>query len=233
MFQKHKQKIGIRPLKMHIERDSGEVINLKRIARIKTKFGLITKKRKKTNMKKIMLNDLEHKIVPNLLQQKFNINEARKVFSTDVTFLINKKGQRAYLSAVKDLGTKEIVGFEVSKTNDIEFVIKSVRKSIRGIDASNLTIHSDQGFQYTHESYQGYLKMREITQSMSRRGNCLDNAPIESFFGHLKDEIDYKDFKNLEDLNKMIVNYIKFYNEKRPQWGLKRRTPVEYRSSLR
>jgi transposase InsO family protein len=218
---------------MHIERDSSEIINLKRIARIKTKFGLITKKRKKTNMKNIMLNDLEHKIVPNLLQQNFNVAEARKVFSTDVTFLINKKGQRAYLSAVKDLGTKEIVGFEVSKTNNIEFVIKSVRKSIRGIDASILTIHSDQGFQYTHESYQGYLKTRDITQSMSRRGNCLDNAPIESFFGHLKDETDYKNFKNLEDLNKMIEKYIKFYNEKRPQWGLQRRTPVEYRSSLR
>ncbi len=218
---------------MYIERDCGEIFNLKRIARIKRKFSLVTKKRKKSNMKKIMLMDQEHKICPNLLNRNFNIKEERKVFSTDVTYLFNSKGSKAYLSAVKDLGTKEIVGFEISKTNDLDFVIKSVKKSLKGFDNSDLIIHSDQGYQYTHEAYQGFLKGNNVTQSMSRRGNCLDNAPIESFFGHLKDELDYKRFKDIEELNREIKKYIKFYNERRPQWNLQRKTPVEYRSFLK
>jgi len=218
---------------MYIERDSGDIFNLKRIARIKSKFKLVTKKRKKTNMKKMMLQDQEHRTYPNLLRQNFKINKERKVFSTDVTYLFNKNGSKAYLSAVKNLGTKEIVGFEVSKTNDLDFVIRSVKKSLRGFNSEGLIIHSDQGYQYTHDAYQGFLKENKVTQSMSRRGNCLDNAPIESFFGHLKDEFDYKNCKNIEELNRRIKDYIKFYNERRPQWGLQRKAPVEYRSFLK
>ena len=195
-------------------------------------FKLITQKRKKSNLKKSVQVAREHKSLPNIIQQEFNIKSPRKVFSTDVTFLINRSGKRAYLSAVKDLCTKEIVGFELSNTNDLDFVIKSVRKSIRGIKSENLIIHSDQGFQYTHTCYQNYLKEKNIIQSMSRRGQCLDNAPIESFFGHLKDECDYKNYMNMDELNRIIGKYIKYYNEKRPQWGLKRKTPIEYRSLL-
>jgi putative transposase len=180
-----------------------------------------------------MLNYLEHKTCPNLLKQNFKINEERKLFSTDVTYFFNKNGSKAYLSAVKDLETNEIVGFEISKTNDLDFVIRSVKKSLKGFNNKNLIIHSDQGYQYTHEAYQGFLKENNVTQSMSRRGNCLDNAPIESFFGHLKDEFDYRSCKNIEELNRRIRNYIKFYNEKRPQWGLQRKTPVEYRSFIK
>jgi len=233
MFEKHRGKVGIRPLKMYIERESGEVLNLKRIARIKKKYGLETRKRIKTNASKNMQIYHEHKTCPNLLKQNFKINEERKVFSTDVTYLFNKNGSKAYLSAVKDLGTREIVGFEVSRTNDLDFVIGSVKRSLRDVRSEGLVIHSDQGYQYTNDTYQGFLKEHNVTQSMSRRGNCLDNAPIESFFGHLKDEVDYKNYKNIEELTKKISAYVRYYNEKRPQWGLERKTPVEYRSFIK
>ena len=229
-FEKHKRKVGIRPLKMYIERSEGITINLKRIARIKRKYGLITEKRKKSKISVGVYKALEHNTCENLLKQNFKVSKPDEVYSTDVTYFKNKNGIKAYLSAVKDLCTKEISGYKVSRINDIELVIGSIENSIK--EADGALLHSDQGFQYTSNVYQNYLRRKGIVQSMSRRGNCLDNAPIESFFGHMKDEIDCKNWENIEELNKRIRKYIKFYNEDRPQWSLKRKTPVEYRSFL-
>lgn len=231
-FFKHNQKIGLRPLKMYIERNENIQINLKRIQRIKKKNNLITQKRKKYKPKINWVKATEHKIAPNLLDQSFKVDLPDKVYSTDVTFLKNKNGSNAYLSSVKDLCTKEIVGYKVSKKNDIDLVIESIKKAIPK-SYEGLLIHSDQGHQYTSYDYNYFLKQRGITQSMSRRGNCLDNSPIESFFGHMKDEMDYRSWKDIKDLENRVKEYIKFYNEKRPQWDLKRKTPVEYRSFLK
>ncbi|MAF89763.1 MAG: hypothetical protein CL674_05815 [Bdellovibrionaceae bacterium] len=214
---------------MHIERHEGVKINLKRIARVKRKYNLITQKRKKSKLRISAIKSTENRTCENVLQQNFKVDKPGEVYSTDVTYLINKNGTRAYLSSVKDLCTKEIVGFSVSGTNDLEFVINSVNESLE-YASGNLLIHSDQGFQYTSAAYQNFLKSNGVQQSMSRKGNCLDNAPIESFFGHMKDECDVKNWKNLGELRRKIKDYIKYYNEKRPQWGLKRKTPVEYRS---
>ena len=93
-------------------------------------------------------------------------------------------------------------------------------------------IHSDQGFYYTNRVYVNKLKEFGVTQSMSRRGNCLDNAVIESFFGHTKDEVELKSCKVFEEVKKMIDNYVYFYNNGRYQWGLDGMTPVEYRKYL-
>jgi transposase InsO family protein len=93
-------------------------------------------------------------------------------------------------------------------------------------------IHSDQGSQYTHPLYIETIKKLKMVQSMSRKGNCLDNAPIESFFGHLKDEVDYQSCKSFEKLHWLIGEYVKYYNYKRQQWNLKKMTPVEYRNHL-
>jgi putative transposase len=217
---------------MIIERETGEVFNLKRIARVKKKYGLVTQKRKISKVRVAKKDEMAHATAPNLLQQNFDIKRPREVFSTDVTYLSNYRGQRAYLSAVKDLGTNEIVGYEVSLRNDLEFVMNSIKKSLSGVYSADLIIHSDQGFQYTNECYRKYLEEKGVTQSMSRRGNCLDNAPIESFFGHMKDELKYRDFKTLKDLQEKVDKYMNYYNFARPQWGLKRKTPVEYRSLI-
>ncbi|SFM36461.1 IS3 family transposase, partial [Pelosinus propionicus] len=93
-------------------------------------------------------------------------------------------------------------------------------------------LHSDQGFHYTHPDFQLSLKDLHIKQSMSRKGNCLDNASMESFFGHMKDEVDIKSCQTFNDLKETIYNYIEYYNCHRYQWGLKKMTPIQYRDHL-
>jgi transposase InsO family protein len=216
---------------MQIERNENLKINLKRIARIKNKFNLTTQRRKKSKLRSGMKEMLESNVCKNHLKQIFKSNIPGKLFSTDITYLSNKRGQRAYLSGVKDLCTREIVGYSVSLSNDVELVLNSIR-GLSSTREKEILIHSDQGHQYISHIYRNYLKSKGIKQSMSRRGNCYDNAPIESFFGHLKDECEYRDWKDIKELRRKIGRYIKYYNERRPQWCLKRKTPIEYRSFL-
>jgi putative transposase len=110
--------------------------------------------------------------------------------------------------------------------------LKKLNDKIAGIVHPEAIIHSDQGFHYTHPEFQKRVRKMKLKQSMSRRGNCLDNAPMESFFGHMKDELDYKEAKNFGELKQMIDQYMIYYNESRRQWNLKKMTPIEYRSHL-
>ena len=108
-----------------------------------------------------------------------------------------------------------------------------VLKTIEQLEPyQNAMIHSDQGFHYTNPEYIKKVKALEMIQSMSRKGNCIDNAPIESFFGHLKDDIDYKGCKTFEELYQLVENYIRYYNYERAQWNKNKMTPVEYRDHL-
>ena len=96
----------------------------------------------------------------------------------------------------------------------------------------NIMIHSDQGFHYTNPQYIKVVKDLNMVQSMSRKGNCIDNAPMESFFGHFKDDVDYKECRTYEELEVLIRDYIEYYNNERYQWDLKKMTPVQYRNHL-
>ena len=104
--------------------------------------------------------------------------------------------------------------------------------NFKGKKLEGLILHSDQGFHYTNPEYQKILKDNKIIQSMSRKGNCIDNAPMESFFGHFKDEVDYKNCKTFEELVEKIDEYIYYYNNKRYQWNKLKMAPVEYRNHL-
>ncbi|MFI3157152.1 MAG: IS3 family transposase, partial [Methylococcaceae bacterium] len=95
-----------------------------------------------------------------------------------------------------------------------------------------ILLHSDQGFHYTNPLYVSELKKLEMVQSMSRKGNCIDNAPMESFFGHMKDDVDYKSCKTFQEVSLVIQEYITYYNNERYQWDLKKMTPVGYRNHL-
>jgi transposase InsO family protein len=166
-----------------------------------------------------------HKTCSNILNRKFKPLKPYSVYSTDITYLFYGKGQRAYLSAVKDLASKEIIAYSVSKHINMNLVWNTLSKILDVTPKSclsTLICHSDQGFHYTHPDWIKKLKELKITQSMSRRGNCLDNAPIESFFGHLKDELDYKSCATFEELEYQLDNYIDNYNNKRYQWTLKK-----------
>ena len=234
LFTKHKQKIGIRVIKMHLERDYKIIMNHKKIARIKNKYALVTKIRGKNKYKMMHKKKFEHVIFPNILNRKFKQTEADKVYSTDIT-QINYNGKRAYLAAVKDLCTKEIVGKSISKYMNLHLTNTALKRALNKLSKEkrkDLMIHSDQGYHFTHTSYQNNLKENGVTQSMSRKGTCLDNSPIESFFGHLKDLIELKYCKTFEELEKEVTNKINYYNHRRPQLNINKMTPSEYRKHL-
>ena len=208
------------------------IVNLKRIARIKKQYGLITKIRKKNPYNIMFKKGLEHRTAPNILRQQFRVNEPDKVYSTDISYLIYKGGKKAYLSATKDLATREIVAFNVSSDLSLQTAFSDLEKTLKDKDCNNLIIHSDQGFHYTHPLYINKLKEFDVIQSMSRKGNCLDNAPIESFFGHLKDDLDIKSCQTFDEVKSLVENYIYYYNNERYQWSLNKMTPAQRRCHL-
>lgn len=212
----------------------GIKMNHKKIKRIKRKYGLLTKVRRRNPYKAIMKKTAKHRTFENILNRNFKQNILHKVFSTDITYL-PYNGRMAYLSAIKDLSTKEIVAWNISSQINMELVLETIEilKNNTSIPSlKNVLIHSDQGFHYTSPLYICSIKELGMIQSMSRKGNCIDNAPIESFFGHFKDEVEYKRCKTFEELKTMVDEYIEYYNNERHQWDIQKMTPVEYRNHL-
>ncbi|WP_035002424.1 IS3 family transposase, partial [Bhargavaea cecembensis] len=177
----------------------------------------------------------EHRTVSNHLNREFQQDEPGKVLLTDITYLYHGKGQPAYLSVVKDVATKEILAYELTTSLSMPIVYRTLDKLEEALGDNlhpEIVLHSDQGFHYTHPEYQKRLKDLNIKQSMSRKGNCWDNAPMESFFGHMKDEIDYRQCQTFDELKQLVDEYIFEYNNHRYQWNLKKMTPAQYRSHL-
>jgi putative transposase len=236
IFDRKNRKSGIRTIKMILENDMGIVMNLKRINRIKNKYNLITKVRRPNPYKKMMKANLEHKTCPNLLERNFIQDEPQKVLLTDITYLdYGTKGRRAYWSCVKDGSTNELVANYLSSTLKMTIVYETLdilEETLDGNIHPEALLHSDQGVHYTHLEFQKRVKRLGITQSMSRKGNCWDNAPMESSFGHFKDEVDLKQCETLEELQDIIDQYIHKYNHHRYQWTLNKMTPEQFRSHL-
>ena len=229
--EKSKHKDGIRQLEMIIPREEGLVMNHKKIARLKRKYQLVTKIRVKNKYRYFAKKKQEHETCPNLLERNFKDLKADQVYSTDITTL-KFNGKKAYLAAVKDLETREIVGSSVSNRIDIKLTDTAIKKALDRLSQkqkNGLMVHSDQGYHFTHISFRSLLNENGVTQSMSRKGNCLDNAPIESFFGLIKDHLDLKSCKSVEDVEKEVTRAVDYYNCERPQVGLKKMPPTEYR----
>lgn len=235
IFYKKSEKVGALQIKMFLEKDKNVTMNHKKIRRLMKKYGLITKVRRPNPYKKMMKATQEHRTCPNLLNREFNQGEPGKVLLTDITYLYYSNGQKAYLSCVKDGSTNEILAHHVSSSLEMDLVYKTLeelKKKVSNQFHSRAIFHSDQGVHYTNPLFQKKVKKLGMTQSMSRKGNCWDNAPMESFFGHFKDEVDYYECKSLKDLKRVVKEYMKEYNHHRYQWGLKKMTPVQYRSHL-
>jgi putative transposase len=235
IFDKSKQKKGIRQIKMNLASEYGVTMNLKRVYRIMKKYSLYTKVRSTNPYKKMAKATQEHKTLKNILNREFKQDIPQKALLTDITYLYYGKGQKAYLSCVKDCATREILAAHVSTSLSMDLVYSTLDKLAEVLDGCiypEAILHSDQGFHYTHPEYQRKIKEMGFIQSMSRKGNCWDNAPMESFFGHLKDEVDYRESQTISELQKCIYDYIDEYNHHRPQWTLNKMTPVEYRSQL-
>jgi len=224
---------GARQLKMTLENQFNNVMNLKKIRRLMKKFGLYCPIRKANPYKRMARAMKTSHVAPNKLERKFKDGNPNQILLTDITYLNYDLNKRAYLSGIKDGVTGEIHGYEVSKSLDISFVEKSMKQlDLIKLD-QNALINSDQGTHYTSHAFQRCVKELGIEQSMSRRGNCWDNAPIESFFGHMKDEINLIDCKTFEEVKQAIEDYIDYYNNFRYQWNLMRMTPKDYGNMLR
>ena len=234
IFDKGKGKLGWRPIRMHLENDYGIIVNHKKIKRIMKDNHLITRIRRKNPYKQIMKKTKEHRTFDNILDRNFKQDMPGKVLVTDITYLYYGQSRKAYLQAIKDIASNEIVSWKLSNNLSMNFVLKSIDdlKNIKKRFKHGSLIHSDQGFHYTNPEYVYKIKKLGLTQSMSRKGNCIDNSPMETFFGHLKDDVDYRQAKTFNELNDMIKIYMEYYNNKRYQWKLKKMTPVQYRNHL-
>lgn len=228
IFFQYNGKIGIRRIKMELERKYNLIVNKKKIQRIKNENNLKTQIRKKRKHYSGYIRSQRWCVADNVLDRKFRQKEVNRAYSTDVTYLTTKT-KRYYLSVIKDLGSKEIVAYNVSEKHDLELIIGTLDKMQIQDKA---IMHSDRGGLYTSFQYIQKLRELNLVRSMSRSGNCLDNAPIESFFGHLKDEVEYKDCKNLEEIRDKIDKYMYYYNNERYQWELNKMTPCEFKEYL-
>jgi transposase InsO family protein len=232
VFGRGKGKLGWRSIQMKLFNGENKIVmNHKKIIRIMKKYYLFVKIRIRNPYKCIAKKTQEHRTFANILNREFEQLEPLKVFCTDITYLYYGYGQKAYLSAVKDVASGEIVSWKMSQGLGLGIVLETIDR-IKIPNLENTIIHSDQGFHYTSPEYSKKIKNLGITQSMSRKGNCIDNSPMESFFGHLKDDIDCKEAKTFNDLDGMINNYMEYYNNDRYQWDLKKMTPVQYRDHL-
>lgn len=234
-FHRRGYKKGSRSIKMVLENEYNIIFSRKKIQRIMKKYGILCPHRRPNPYKKIAKATKEHQVVPNKLNREFKQGVPGKVLLTDITYLPYNGNRMAYLSTVKDASTNEILAYHVSDRITLDIATTTIYKLINNKKVTlhkDAFIHSDQGSHYTSPSYQKLLKKHGLGQSMSRRGNCWDNAPQESFFGHLKDEVDYQSCTTLNELKAKINYYMDYYNNYRYQWNLKKMTPIQFRNHL-
>lgn len=234
-FKRRGYKKGSRSIKMVLESKYGVLFSRKKIQRIMRKYGIVCPHRRSNPYRKIAKATKEHQVVPNKLNREFKQGVPGKVLLTDITYLPYAGRQMAYLSTIKDASTNEILAYHVSDRITLDIATQTIHKLMNNKKVKldkDAFIHSDQGSHYTSPRYQKLLKKYGLGQSMSRRGNCWDNAPQESFFGHLKDEVDYRSCQTLNELKAKIKHYINYYNHDRYQWNLKKMTPVQFRNHL-
>ncbi|HDR4465235.1 TPA: IS3 family transposase, partial [Bacillus cereus] len=229
-FRFKNRKKGARQIKMTLAGQFQVVYNLKRIRRIMKKYGIICPIRKENPYKKMLRATKEHFVVPNQLKREFRQGVPGKVLLTDITYLSYGKNQKGYLSTILDGSTNEVLAYHVSERLTLDIAtttLHKLKKNKKVRLTQDAYIHSDQGTHYTSPTYQKLVKELKLGQSMSRRGNCWDNAPQESFFGHFKDEAHIKTCTSFTQLKQEIKDYMKYYNQHRYQWNLKKMTPVE------
>lgn len=225
-------KKGIRQVYMMMPDVTGQQFSIHRIRRLMNKYGIRTNIRKPSKNRKAMRDMFERNQKANLLMRRFKQHRPNEVRLTDVTYLDYGDSLRAYGSASLDPVTGKLACFVVSGSNDLRLALDTLTELDAEHLPSNAILHSDQGILYMTDEFQAVTRELGLVQSMSRRGNCWDNAPQESFFGHFKDECPYKECKTLEELQDKIDRYRVYYNEERRMWERNRMTPLEFEAWL-
>ena len=227
IYQENKGRYGYRRMTLELG-NKGYKINHKTVQRLMKDLGIQGIKRKMRRFS--TYKGTIGKIADNLLRRNFKASKPNEKWATDVTrFVVNN--EKLYLSPIIDMYNGEVISYNLSRTTHFKQITNMLEKAFKKIpDDTNLILHSDQGWQYQMREYQEMLKEKGIRQSMSRKGNCLDNAMAENFFGILKTELFYeRKYENIEELEKDIVEYIEYYNNRRIKSKLKGMSPVNYR----
>lgn len=231
IYREHKGNYGYR--RIHLElRNRGYSVNHKKVQRLMKVLGLVARIRRKRKYSSYQ-GEIGKK-AENLIQRQFEAAKPMEKCYTDVTeFAIPASARKLYLSPVLDGFNSEIIAFNLSCSPNLEQVQTMLERAFTEEHYENTILHSDQGWQYQHDSYHRFLESKGIQASMSRKGNSPDNGMMESFFGILKSEMFYgyeKSFQSLKQLEQAIVDYINYYNNKRIKVKLKGLSPVQYRT---
>ncbi len=229
LSKQHKGRYGYRRMLFQLKKE-GHTINHKTVLRLTGEMELKSVVRLK---KYRSYKGEQGKTAPNILKREFKADRPFEKWATDVTEF-SVAGEKLYLSPIIDLFNGEIISYSQSLRPNFEQITDMLHQALKKVPKNaNPILHSDQGWQYRMKDYQGILRKNRITQSMSRKGNCLDNAIIENFFGTLKSEMFYLNkYLSVETLQKDIDEYINYYNNKRIRLNLKGMSPVEYRAHI-
>ena len=226
IFLQHHQRYGYRRICLQL-RNEGVVINHKTVQKLMQEMHL------KSAVRKVRYRSYKGevgRVAANVLERDFVAQAPNRKWATDITeFKIGDK--KAYLSPILDMFNGEIVSYTISDSPTLHMVLKMVNSAIRKAKPQKgLVMHSDQGWHYQHMRFQKTLKRRGIIQSMSRKGNCLDNAMMENFFGIMKSELLYlQKFRDMDHFKQELKKYIQYYNNDRIKLRLKGKSPVQYR----
>jgi transposase InsO family protein len=218
---------GYRRVQVWLKLTYGLHLNHKRVQRLMNELGIqavIRKKRPYYGKKEAYV------ISDNHLNRDFQASKPNEKWVTDITYLIFN-GQKLYLSVIIDLYNNEVVAYQISRRNDLKLVIDTLKKAKKKRNVKGVLLHSDQGFQYTSRKYNQLLEKYQMKASMSRKGNCWDNACMENFFSHFKSECFHLyTFRTAEEVKFAVQRYIRFYNHQRFQKKLKNLSPHKYRT---
>ena len=226
-------KKGARSIYMRLlHQEPPVVMNLKKIRRLMNKYGLFCPIRQANPYRRMAKALKTSHVAENKVKRQFKAFEPRKVLLTDITYLFYPQGV-CYLSPIMDVCTHEALSYKLSDNLRVDFVLEMVDTMCAdyGAELDDTTIvHSDQGCHYTSKAFIQKLRDESFVQSMSRKGNCWDNAPQESFFGHMKDEIaeEIKKCGTFEEVKAVVDDWMDYYNNDRYQWDLEKLSPKEY-----
>ena len=230
IFEHHKGRYGVRRVHRELV-NRGHNVNHKRVQRLMHNLGLMGKRPKE---KYHSYRGEVGKIADNLIDRDFSAAAPLKKWTTDVS-QFNFPWGKCYISPILDMCTNEIISYDLSLSPNLEQIRNMLDSAFEKFPSvEGLIFHSDQGWQYQHEYFRNTLKEHRIIQSMSRKGNCIDNCIMETFFGRLKNEMYYgyeKEYDSFEAFSEAVEEYISYYNNERIQKKTKWMPPVKYREA--
>ena len=224
--------MGKRTIYMKMDSICGFHYSIRKISRLMRLNGSVCKIRQTKQSSKEIRELVKRNTKPNILNRRFRLGYPNQIKLTDVTYLKYGNNKIAYKSTIKDSVTGKIDACVISDSNDLNLALDTLKKLDKDSYSDGSIFHSDQGILYLSDCFQDKLKEMGFIQSMSKRGNCQDNASMESLFGHFKDECNYYDCLTLDEVISKVNNYVDYYNNRRPQWNRNKMTPIEYEKYL-